>query len=268
MDLLKRNIAPITPDAWAQIDHEAKSVFQVFLAARKLVDFQGPFGWKYSAYNTGRLSMIDKEVAEGVRGGLRQVQPLLEVRTPIVMDILELDYIARGAEAHLEPVADAAKRIALAEDNAIFNGYPEGGIRGLIEASNHKATKLPKDATDFPDAVADAAAKMRESGVAGPYALALGVKEYNRLARVTGEGGYPIRKHLEQQIVDGAIVMAPGLEGGLLLSQRGGDFIMTVGQDLSIGYQHHDKTKVELYITESFTFRVLEPDAVVHLGTR
>ncbi|MBW3581720.1 MAG: bacteriocin family protein [Euryarchaeota archaeon] len=268
MDLLKRNIAPVTPDAWEQIDQEAKSVFQVYLAARKLVDFDGPHGWKYSAYNTGRLALFDKDRVKGVKGGLRQVQPLVEFRTPIVMPMLELDYIARGAEAHLEPVAEAAKRIALAEDSAIFNGHPEAGIKGLVDSSSHKPVRLPKDGTGYPDSIAEAAGKLREAGVAGPYALALGVKEYNQLARVAGEGGYPIRKHIERQIVDGPIVMAPGLEGGLLLSQRGGDFILTVGQDLSVGYAYHDKDQVEFYITESFTFRVLEPDAVVQLSAK
>ena len=57
----------------------------------------------------------------------------------------------------------------------------------------------------------------------------------------------------------------PALEGALLLSVRGGDFELTVGQDLSIGYAYHEKHKVELFLTESFTFRVLEPTAAVPL---
>ncbi|HPC23846.1 MAG TPA: family 1 encapsulin nanocompartment shell protein, partial [Phycisphaerae bacterium] len=63
----------------------------------------------------------------------------------------------------------------------------------------------------------------------------------------------------------GDILWSPALDGGLLLSKRGGDFEMTVGQDIVIGYAHHDRYKVELYLTESFTFRVLEPLAAVAL---
>jgi uncharacterized linocin/CFP29 family protein len=51
----------------------------------------------------------------------------------------------------------------------------------------------------------------------------------------------------------------------VLLSTRGGDYELTVGQDLSIGYASHDRTDVELFLTESFTFRVLEEKAAVFL---
>jgi uncharacterized linocin/CFP29 family protein len=46
MDLLKRSLAPILPEAWALIDEEAKRVLQLRLAARRVVDFRGPFGGK------------------------------------------------------------------------------------------------------------------------------------------------------------------------------------------------------------------------------
>ena len=47
------------------------------------------------------------------------------------------------------------------------------------------------------------------------------------------------------------MIWAPALkEGAVLLSTRGGDYELTVGQDLSIGYTAHDRTTVELYLTE------------------
>ena len=51
-----------------------------------------------------------------------------------------------------------------------------------------------------------------------------------------------------------------------MLSLRGGDFVMDVGQDTSMGYLSHDADNVTLYLEESLTFRVLEPDAVVLLS--
>lgn len=56
------------------------------------------------------------------------------------------------------------------------------------------------------------------------------------------------------------------LEGGAVLSVRGGDFVLTVGQDLSIGYKLHEAREIELFFTESFTFQVLEPAAAVALN--
>ncbi|HDP93831.1 MAG TPA: bacteriocin, partial [Candidatus Aminicenantes bacterium] len=57
------------------------------------------------------------------------------------------------------------------------------------------------------------------------------------------------------------------IEGGLVLSGRGGDFQLTVGQDLSVGYKSDQREMVHLFITESFTFQVLDPAAAVALKT-
>ena len=54
MNHLMRGKAPITDEAWAEIDAEARRSLTNYLAARKLVDFSGPHGWSYSALPTGR----------------------------------------------------------------------------------------------------------------------------------------------------------------------------------------------------------------------
>jgi uncharacterized linocin/CFP29 family protein len=45
-----------------------------------------------------------------------------------------------------------------------------------------------------------------------------------------GDDGYPVFHHIER-IVDGGIIWGPSIEGGLVLSLRGGDFELTVGED-------------------------------------
>jgi uncharacterized linocin/CFP29 family protein len=50
-----------------------------------------------------------------------------------------------------------------------------------------------------------------------------------------------------------------------VLSLRGGDAELVVGQDWSIGYLDHDARDVRLYLQETFTFRVLTPEAAVPL---
>ena len=265
MDLLKRERAPIIPEAWDAIDNEARRVLKLNLAGRKLVDFNGPYGWEYASVNLGRLDILENQPVPGVHVGRRQVQPLIELRIPIILDIWELDNIARGAaDPNLDPVVVAAEKIARAEDNAIFNGYSEAGISGIIESSTHPPVALPSNAKGYPRAIVQAREILREAGVNGPYALALGPRAYNELAQAADDG-YPIRKRVEQQLIDGPIVWAPSIEGGVLLSMRGGDFELTVGQDLSVGYSYHGKQEVELYLTESFTFRVLEPAAAIYM---
>ncbi len=265
MDLLKRRRAPLTDEAWEQVDNEARRVLNLHLAGRKVVDFSGPHGWKVGAVNTGRLKPIGKAAATGVSYAVREVQPLVELRAPFTMKIAELDDASRGADdLDLDPVIAVAERVAHAEDAAIFHGFDDGRITGIIEASPHKP--VPVNAIlEWPRAVVAALEVLRAAGMNGPYALVLSLQSYDELDG-DSEDGYPLRRRLEESLRDVSLVWAPAVQGGaVLMSTRGGDYELTVGQDLAIGYAVHDRTDVELYLTESFTFRVLEEKAAIFL---
>jgi uncharacterized linocin/CFP29 family protein len=149
----------------------------------------------------------------------------------------------------------------------LFRGFEGGGIDGIIPASPHAPVEVGSIG-EWPRAVSRAKEALRLAGVNGPYALAAGPTAYAELTS-EGDDGYPLRKRLEETIAEGSLVWAPALEeGAVLLSKRGGDYELTVGQDLSVGYAWHDKERVELYITESLTFRVLENKAAVLLRRR
>jgi uncharacterized linocin/CFP29 family protein len=51
-----------------------------------------------------------------------------------------------------------------------------------------------------------------------------------------------------------------------VLTQRGGDFALHLGQDVSIGYLSHSDSAVQLYLQESFTFLMLTAEAAVALA--
>lgn len=264
MDLLKRELAPILPAAWRAIDAEARRVLALDLAARKLVDFDGPHGWDFAAVNTGRLALFDQVAAPQTNAGLRKVQALVEVREPIRLALMELDAIARGArDPDLEAVVATAERLARVEDHAVFHGWEAAGIAGIVPSSPHERV-LVQGQGDWPRAVLDAKELLRRAGVDGPYALALGPKAHEDVY-AAAEDGYPIVKRVERALLPGTIVHAPALDGAVLLSVRGGDYVLTVGQDLAIGFADRDRAYVELFLTETFTFRVLEPRAAVQL---
>ena len=263
-DLLKRDLAPITPDALAAVDAEAARVLKLNLAGRRLVDFKGPHGWQLAAVNTGRLDPC-AGAGPDVQLGIRRAQPLVEMRVAMKISLTELDAVARGAnDPDLNPVVEAAEKAAQAEDSAIFNGLAAAGIKGIIPASPHAPHKLPADVRELPGAILAARETLRQAGVSGPYALALAAPIYAQVL-AAAEDGYPLAKRLTQQVLDGPLVRAPAIDGGVLLSLRGGDYELHVGQDLSVGYAAHDRQIVELYLTESFTFRTLEPAAAVAL---
>ena len=104
-----------------------------------------------------------------------------------------------------------------------------------------------------------------QSGVGGPYGLALSPDEYRLVTETAESGGYPLAKHL-RKIIEGPIVWAPGVDRAVVLSLRGGDFVFDSGQDVSIGYDSHDADVVKLYLEESFSFHVATPEAAVPLA--
>lgn len=262
-ELLKRGFAPITKRAWEEIDAQAKSVIERNLCGRKVVDVSGPHGWQHGAVDLGRIHLADSTAEFGVQWGTRELLPLIEVRVPFTLNRIELDNISRGCkDPDLGPVQHAAEQIARFEDTAVFTGFEPGRIEGVAKAVTQKAVTLPKNPAAYPDAVSAGLKMISMIGVGGPYSLVLGPDEYFGL--VACNDGFPPRRVIEE-MTGGEVVMCPALTGGFLLSVRGGDFELTVGQDLAIGYQHHDSKQVELFLTESFTFRTLEPAAAVQL---
>jgi uncharacterized linocin/CFP29 family protein len=176
-----------------------------------------------------------------------------------------IDDVERGSgDSDWQPAKEAARKIAFAEDRAIFNGYAEANIQGIREASSNPAMALPANVQDYPDAVAQALSQLRLVGVNGPYSVLLGANAYTELAE-TRDHGYPVLEHVKR-LVDGNIIWAPAIDGAFVLTTRGGDFELTIGQDVSLGYLSHTDTVVRLYLQETFTFRALTSEASVVLN--
>ncbi len=265
MNHLLRALAPISDAGWKELDDEARERLAPALAARKLVDFSGPHGWEYSATNLGRVAPVKAAPCEGVVGVQRRVLPLVESRANFELSLSELRDIDRGADdADLEPLDKAAHQIAVAENKAVFHGWKEV-IEGIADASPHKGLTLGNKPDAYRRPVAAAVERLLQSGISGPYGLALGGEEYQRVVEGAEHGGYPLLEHL-RKIIDGPIVWAPGVGGAVLVSLRGGDFVFESGQDLSIGYESHDGETVRLYLEESFSFHVATPEAAVALA--
>jgi uncharacterized linocin/CFP29 family protein len=265
MSHLLRSQAPITNSGWELLDTEAKQRLAPALAARRLVDFSGPHGWEHSATNLGRTEPLAASPREGVSALRRRVLALAEMRADFTVSLAELADRERGAQdVDLASLDDAAHRIAVAENVAVFHGWPEAGITGIVGASPHAPKPLGEDAELYPRAVAGAVEVLLESGIGGPYGVALGREQYRRVVETAEHGGHLLLDHL-RKILDGPIVWTPGLDGAVVLSQRGGDFILDCGQDLSIGYQRDDQQAVHLYIEESISFLVATPEAAVAL---
>jgi uncharacterized linocin/CFP29 family protein len=263
MNNLHRELAPISAAAWASIEAEAKRTFTLHLAGRRVADVTEPGEAVLSAVGTGHLADIDSPDKD-VFARARVSRPVIEFRVPFTLSREAIDDVDRGAEdPDWQPVKDAARKIAMVEDRVVFDGYLAGNIEGLRPGSSNSPISLPEEPTRYLDVIATALTALRLAGVDGPYALALSADAYTAVSE-TSDHGYPIRRDLAN-LIDGPIIWAPAIEGGLLVSTRGGDYELYLGQDLSIGYLSHDAATVTLYFEEALTFLAHTAEASIVL---
>jgi len=263
MNNLHRELAPISDAAWAQIEEETSRTLKRHLAGRCVVDLHGPAGTSLSAAGTGHLLPISAP-SDGVVARQRELKALVELRVSFELERQAIDDVERGAnDSDWQPAKDAARKLAYAEDGAIFEGYPAAGIVGIRQGTSNPTMTLPDDVREYPQAIAQGLSHLRLVGVNGPYSLLLDANVYTALSE-TSDHGYPLLEHVKR-LVDDKIIWAPAIQGGFVVTARGGDFQLHIGQDVSIGYLNHTDATVALYLQETFTFLMLTAEAAIAL---
>lgn len=263
MNNLHRQLAPISDAAWAQIEEEVARTFKRHLAGRRVVDVHDPEGAELSAVGTGHLRPIATP-GDGVMANQREVKALVELRVPFELERQAIDDVERGADdSDWEAAKAAARRLAFAEDGAIFAGYRAAEIVGICQGTNNPTKALPTEVRGYPEAIAQALSQLRLVGVNGPYTVLLGADAYTALAE-SSDYGYPILEHVKR-LVEDKIIWAPAISGAVVLTTRGGDFELHIGRDASLGYLSHTDKAVRLYLEETFTFLMLTAEAAVVL---
>jgi uncharacterized linocin/CFP29 family protein len=264
MNNLHRELAPISDAAWSQIEEETSRTIKRYLAGRRVVDVQGPGGVALSAVGTGHLRNVAAP-GDGILARQRAANALVELRVPFELDRQQIDDVERGAnDSDWQPAKDAARLLAFAEDRAIFEGYAAAGIGGVRDGTSNPVMTLPADIRDYPNAIAQALSQLRLVGVNGPYSVLLSADAYTGLSE-TSDHGYPVLQHIKR-LIDGEIIWAPAISGAFVLTTRGGDFGLYIGEEMSIGYLSHNDKTVRLYLQETFTFLLLTTEASVALA--
>ena len=265
MNNLHRELAPISDAAWAQIEEETSRTLKRFFAGRRVVDVHGPVGSALSAVGTGHLRTIAAP-GDGILSRQREGKPLVELRVPFELERQMIDDVERGAnDSDWQPAKDAARKIVFAEDRTIFEGYAAAGIVGVRQGTTNPKEPLPADVRKYPEAFAQALSQLRLVGVNGPYAILLSADAYTELAETT-DYGHPVLEHVKR-LVEGKIIWAPAIDGAFVVTIRGGDMALHLGQDASIGYLNHTDTHVRLYLQECFTFLYLTSESAVALAS-
>lgn len=271
MDILKRELAPIPMEAWAEIDEQATRSLTAMLSGRRVLDVTGPMGTDFPGVPEGRLNYPKKQPKSGLKYGIRKVHHIVEVRVPFELDISEMDNVVRGAkDVDLSDLEKAARKIALFEEQVIYHGLPEANISGLKLCVGDECLTIGSQPEELLEGIAQGVTSFTSRSIEGPYSFIVGPKLWSRMSAHVQ--GYPIKMQAET-ILGGTVLLSPYLSGtyeneAYMITQRGGDLELILGQDLAIGYENSTAAKVKLYFTESFTFRVLEPLAVLNFTAR
>jgi uncharacterized linocin/CFP29 family protein len=243
-----------------RFEEETTRTLKRYIAGRRVVDVQASGGTGLSAVGTGHLQKIAPPKV-GIVARQREVKALVELRVPFGLERQAIDDVDRSAnDSDWQPAKDAARQIAFAEDGAVFEGYTAAGIVGIRKGTSNPTLTLPADVREYPQVIAQALSQLRLVGVNGPYSVLLGADAYTALVE-TSDHGYPVLEHVKRLVKD-QIIWAPAIEGAFVLTPRGGDFSLHIGQD---GYSNHTDTAVQLYLQETFTFLLLTPEAGVAL---
>jgi uncharacterized linocin/CFP29 family protein len=263
MEWLRRSAAPLSDKVWKEVDEIAASMFKQTIVARRIVDFDGPRGWNHVATQLGTFKPADMPHSPGsVRFSIPDVMLLTELRADFAVPWMDIDIFERvGPRLESKSIEEAARDMALGEDSLMFYGASTNP--GLL--SSKETPRVPlSDWSQAGRLVTDlltAVEKLDTLGVKGPYEAVLSPHHYYSYLRQMGEGGvYPAAKQLG--IVIEKVYSSPAIDGAALFSTRGGDFLIIVGGDFTIGYRSHDETAVHLFCVETIAAQLLNPEAL------
>lgn len=258
MDFLKRELAPITANGWKEIEERATAVLSKELSARKFVRVTGPLGRDVTSVTTGRM---DVKTKDDIKYGVYKIQPLTESRICFPLSRWELDNIERGAkDVDYSSLDDGVRKAAKFEEEAIFKGLEDGQIDGIYKSSSYETLDFGKTADETLKAIFDGILKLDAAFAKKPYVLVVSNEKWYYLNTVVKE--YSLPEKLEK-ILGQKIVVSKSIDGAILLPFDDENIELVIGEDYAIGYQNHNESIVELFITESFTFRVLDPALIV-----
>src|SRR5206468_7234837 len=137
------------------------------------------------------------------------------------------------------PAEDEAREVAIAEDRLALYGEPMGA--GFLTSPDSPRIRAG-DWTVPGQMIADvlkAIEILDTRGLSGPYELVLSPARYFQYLQAEGDHGYPAARQL-REVVSAVHRSLVAHDAGAVFSVRGGDFVLSVGGDLSVGYRLHD----------------------------
>ncbi|MBN2870916.1 MAG: encapsulin [Campylobacterales bacterium] len=261
MKFLNRETSPISSAVWSQIDAVFTPLLSQRLKLRSLVGFT-PVAFETDAIATGNLTSLAS--SEHLSMSIREPVRMVEIRYGFDLPKSVVEDFKRDKSDFDDTVfKHVANRFSAVENSLILEGVKEAQIEGILNNIPRKPIHA-KNTKGLIDAVASMIAAFGAEFVEGPYKLVLSTAT---LIKMVGEseGGVSVKSRLESLLGANFFVVCESIGDDriLALSQRGGDFALYNGLDVSIGFSEEKEDAYALFMTESCTFRILNPEAAL-----
>lgn len=259
---LQREDAPFGSEIWEQIDGCVIEAARSQLCGRRLLAVEGPFGLGLKSISK-RDEQIKTRSSADVNVMCSPSLPLLMIQKSFIIGARDIAAFEEyGVAADFSEAANAALACAAQENEFIFNGA-KGLFSGLLNADGIQTCKI-KGWNEVGKAVEDviqAVNILDKAGFHGPYAMGLSPELYNGLFHRYPQGNTTEIEHLKELISKGIFKLG-GLPAGGILAAYGRQFgSIVLGQDLTTGFTGPSADGYEFSLTESFTLRLLVPQA-------
>ncbi|MGG1573461.1 family 1 encapsulin nanocompartment shell protein [Fictibacillus sp. NRS-1165] len=268
--------SPLSGQDWSQLNETVINAARKQLVGRRFIELYGPLG-------RGVQSIFNDIFTENVEAkmdfqGSFDTEIESSKRVNYTIPLIYKDFVlywrdleqAKNLDIPIDfsPAANAARDVAVSEDQLIFHGSKEFDIPGLMNVKG-RLTQLVgnwyESGNAFQDIV-EARSKLLEMNHNGPFALVLSPELYSLLHRVHKDTNVLEIEHVRELVTDG-VFQSPVLKGktGVILNTGKNNLDLAVSEDFETAYLGDEGMNHPFRVYETVVLRIKRPSAICTL---
>jgi uncharacterized linocin/CFP29 family protein len=268
--------APLANSEFEQLDQTVIDTARKQLVGRRFIQLYGPLGRGIQSIHNDIYSE-NIQASMDFRGSM-DTQTESTKRVNYTIPMLYKDFVlywrdieqakALNIPIDFSPAANAARQVALLEDQMVFHGSEEFDIPGLMnvkERLTHITGNWYESGNAFNDVV-EARNKLLQMGHNGPFAMVLSPELYSLLHRVHKDTNVLEIEHVRELITDG-VFQSPVLKGktGVIVNTGQHNLDLAVSEDFDTAYLGEEGMNHPFRVYETVALRIKRPSAICTL---
>ncbi|WP_078410518.1 family 1 encapsulin nanocompartment shell protein [Priestia abyssalis] len=268
--------SPLTDQDFLQLDQTVIEAARRQLVGRRFIELYGPLG-------RGVQSIFNDIFTENYEAkmdfqGAFDTDIEVGKRVNYTIPLLYKDFVLYWRDLEQAKVLDipidfsaaanAARDVAILEDQMIFHGSKEFDIPGLMNVkgrSTHLIGSWYESGSAFQDVV-EARNQLLEMNHNGPFALVLSPELYSLLHRVHKDTNVLEIEHVRELVTDG-VFQSPALKGktGVLVNTGRNNLDLAVSEDFDTAHLGEEGMNHPFRVYETVVLRIKRPAAICTL---